>query len=796
MTTLIEFLIQSIRSAARYNPEAQAPPACILWPDYNRQWEAVIPRLQEELPELVIHGNYRPEKRTGPAIWLRCLVARKIEDVKLPAGRVPIIYLPGLSRQDVRLLDSSPDHIKPLAELQYRGAFWSQISASDWTIFMFLKSDQGGLGLDVAKDAETKNAMQLALYRLLDEDVEPLRGKRLDKDYFNTLLTGDSERCLLQWLNSEEAFRESRGGNEWKAFMEVCKSQFAFHPAEEGILAGAAQLAAHATGPWKSVWERFCEAPRLYPNIPLQIRKCKPPVDTIYWHSSGDSSLEGWPQWNEEQESKLRQDLILLGNLPSHVARKKIEELEKQHASRRSLVWAKTGEAPLARALEHLSVLARITDNSLAAGTIEDLMAGYAASGWRADDALMRALACVKKQDDFEAAKIAIRNTYLPWAEESARHLQKAVSQSGYPGGNSSTQKAPSYGQGECLLFVDGLRFDAAKRLADLLADIGYRVDERITWAALPTVTPTGKPAVSPVRDKIKGPEANLDDDLNANTDFEPSVAASGQSLKGGYHLKRLMKEAGWTILDSSSTGSGKGNSWCEFGNTNIDSEGHNRGWKLAFHLESILGEIQDRVVQLLVAGWKNVRIVTDHGWILLPGGLPKTDLPSALTQNKWGRCAVLKPGSATEESLYPWHWNPERHFALAGGISCYREGTEYDHGGLSLQECLILELNVSAGKALEKPSAIEITDAVWKGLRCTVALDGEFQGLTLDIRTQPGNPASSKVVGTKPIKDNGTASVVIENEELAGTDAAIVLLDAKGKLVAVQDTIIGKGSK
>ena len=84
-----------------------------------------------------------------------------------------------------------------------------------------------------------------------------------------------------------------------------------------------------------------------------------------------------------------------------------------------------------------------------------------------------------------------------------------------------------------------------------------------------------------------------------------------------------------------------------------------------------------------------------------------------------------------------------------------------------------------------DTPAALEITDVVWKGLRCTVALEGEFQGLTLDIRTQPGNPASSKVVGTKPIKDNGTASVVVEDEELAGTDATIVLLDAKGKLVA-----------
>lgn len=51
---IIERLIKSIRDAAAFNLEVQAAPACILRPDYNRQWEAAIPRLREELPELVI----------------------------------------------------------------------------------------------------------------------------------------------------------------------------------------------------------------------------------------------------------------------------------------------------------------------------------------------------------------------------------------------------------------------------------------------------------------------------------------------------------------------------------------------------------------------------------------------------------------------------------------------------------------------------------------------------------------------------------------------------------------------
>ena len=781
MTDIISYLIQSMRSAARYNPEVQAAPACILWPDHDRQWEAVIPRLQSELPELLILGEYHPEKRTGPAIWLRCAIAGKTDDVELPAERLPIIYLPGVSRQDLRAVESCPDYLKPLAELQYRGAIWSQLNTRDWTILAFLKSDQGGLGLDVASDNGAKNAMQLALPCLLDEEIDLLKGKRLDKDYFNTLLTGgDPVRDLLLWLDQGEAFRVGRGVNEWLAFVEVCKSQLAFNPEEDGILAGAAKLASHK-GPWAPVWERFCEAPKRYLNIPIHIRQCKPPSNTITWHLV-ESDYEGWPQWNEKEEIGLRKDLELLDSVPPHEARKRIAELEKRHGARRPRIWAELGESSLARSLEHLLVLAQTTASDLAAGTVDDLAAGYLTSGWKADDAVLRALACVPKQDDFEAVKKAIRAIYPTWAEESARHLQKVVLESGYPGGSVSTQKARQYKDGECVLFVDGLRFDAAKRLGEMLAVHGYQIEEKTSWAALPSVTATGRPAVTPVRDKIAGQETNID--------FEPCIAETGQSLKGGYQLKKLLNDAGWEILDRSSNGSGKGNAWCEF--VNIDHEGHNRGWKLAMYLEGLLGEIRDRVIQLLAAGWKNVRIVTDHGWLLLPGGFPKTELPSALTENKWGRCAAIKPGAATDERLYPWHWNPNQHFALADGISCFRKGEDYVHGGLSLQECLTLELIVSSLPLDQPYNKLEITDVAWKGLRCTMAVHGEFKDLSLDIRTQPGNSSSSVVVSVKQLKVNRAVSVVVENEELDGANATIVLFDPKGNLVAQLDTVIG----
>ena len=300
--TVQQALIEAIRRAKVFNPEIEVAPDCILWPDRDHQWETVIPLLQSELPELLILGDYAPEKHTGPAIWLRCVLAGKTGDVSIPPDRIPIFYLPGVSRQDLRAVESCPDKLKPLAELQYRGVIWSQVNAKDWTILAYLKSDQGGLGLDVAQDNDAKNAMQLALYKLLDEDIVLLKGKRLDKDYFNTLLTGgDPVRDLLHWIDQGEAFQSSRGENEWKAFVEVCKSHLAFNPQSEGVLAAAEKLANHE-GPWQAVWERFCEAPKRYPNIPKQIRNCVPPVFDLF---VDEKVAGGWPQWNDEEENSL-----------------------------------------------------------------------------------------------------------------------------------------------------------------------------------------------------------------------------------------------------------------------------------------------------------------------------------------------------------------------------------------------------------------------------------------------------------------------------------------------------------
>ncbi|MBD5642223.1 MAG: BREX-1 system phosphatase PglZ type B [Desulfovibrio sp.] len=768
---LLDILTSSIRASAAYNADFQAAPSCILWPDAERQWRDAMPILQAAMPELFILGDYEPQKRQGPAIWLRCVLGRSLADIDLPENLTPVIYLPGVGRRDLRAVDNCPKPLQPLAPLQYSGVFFSQANARDWTILAWLVSSDGGLGLDAAKDDASRKAMLAALPRLLREDSACLQGKKLDSDFFNSLLTGgDPVREILQWLNGDAEFRAARSENEWQAFVEICKSGFAFDPARDGLLCAAENLARHE-GPWLKAWERYRESWRHFPNIEAQIRKCSPPNGTLDWYLSEKNS--GWPQWNDEQEESLRKKLAALGSVASHECAARLLELEKIHAKRRDSLWAETGQAPLAHALRELAALAENSRASLAAGSIGDIVKIYAASGWRVDDAALKAMSECTETRDREIIRDILRNIYLPWLEDSSRYLQSLFENHQYAGASCES----AWREGDCLLFVDGLRMDCAKNLATLLAGRGLRPKEEIYWAPLPSLTATGKPAVSPVCGQISGGDENAD--------FEPVVTASGKALKGNF--EKLLAEAGWEILKNGATGSGNGRAWAEYGE--LDQEGHHKTARFAVNLHGLIAEIAKYISALLAAGWSRVIVVTDHGWLWLPGGLPKIGLPADLVENKWGRCAVPKAGSIINARKYPWHWNKNRYFALADGAKCFRAGQEYAHGGLSLQECLLLRIIV--GETAKNDNA-RLADVKWLGLRCKLLASGPFTGLRADIRLEPANADSSLAALPKAFKSDGTVSVIVGNDEDAGREAYIVLLDAENRIVAQEKTVIG----
>ncbi|MFH2131660.1 MAG: BREX-1 system phosphatase PglZ type B, partial [bacterium] len=545
---------------------------------------------------------------------------------------------------------------------------------------------------------------------------------------------------------------------------------YKFDPEKDGELVAGERLGCKQEG-WVPVWDRIAEAPALYNGVLEVLRKARP-IDLGMWD---DKST--WPQDNEYSEELLRADLMQIDGMPADQARKKLLELEKMHGQRREWVWARLGKAPLARALMYLAIIAQQTEQSLGGISPEAMAEMYMSEGWHVDDAALSAMAEAITGADSQAVQAALRSCYLPWLENSARHLQKLVEKKPFPS-NEAMEKL-SVGKGCVIVFVDGLRWDVACRLLEKIKSQGWVAQLASRWAALPTVTATAKPAVSPIAEKISG---NVIEDT-----FLPLITKTGKTLSVD-RFRKLLAENKVPYLAAEETGNPAGRAWTEQGE--LDKLGHYLQAKLASRVNEQIDLLFERLQGLFAAGWKEIRIVTDHGWLLVPGGLPIMALPKYLTESRWARCAAIKEGSKVDCPVVPWHWNPHYYVAVGPGVACFGKGNEYAHGGISLQECLVPFIVIQGNEKAGAGLAV-ITEVKWTGLRCRIKVENGDPNMAVDIRLKVNEPDSEKVKA-KTLGNEGTASLFVIDDSLEGTPAVVVLIDAAGTVIAKQATIIG----
>ncbi len=766
--TVLERIVAAVRGTLAYNANAHEAPVALLWPDEGAQWQPVIDRLAEHLPVASL-GDYDPTARRGPGYWVRCVVAGTV-DGGLPEGP-PIVYLPGVARSALRAVDTCPAQLAPIAELQYRSQWLSHPSSRDWSVRALLSHVERGLGLHVAEDADTGEALLLALDRLLDERVDRLVNQVLDADYFNQLVNPDPPSILLGWLDDPVRYRGRTGEVRWAAFVHQCKADYRFDPNVDGEVTAARKLGARL-GAWANVWNRFAEAPERYPGIEEQLRKARPEELIV-------ENLDVWPQDNEMAEDQLRNRLRDFEALTPEGARNEARALDAEHAWRRSTVWADLDRAPLAFALEQLVVLAEVSAQPLASGDLTLLTADYAQRGWRADDASLRALAAAPGSADRAAVSAAVVSMYRTWLEGGAKAMQSSIG----PMANSRTYDPgppASSSNGTVTVFVDGLRLDLAHRLLDRLSGVGLKVEATTSLSALPTVTETAKAALVPVRAGA----------LTAGPGLHASRASSGARAEKPV-LESLAAENGVRCLAPNETGDPAGVAWTEAGE--LDSRGHKEGVRLVDYLDQDVERIVTRIRELVEAGWERVDVVTDHGWILLPGGMEKVELPVATTDKKKGRCARLKEGAVVTTPTVPWFWDQDVRIALAPGVTCFEAGKEYEHGGVSPQECIVPRLTVTAGAASAVTGGPEITKVKWLGLLCRIELAGVGGGVVADLRALPADPNTSIAEEAKETSSAWKVSLMVPDEEHEGERAYLVLVGSDGQILAQREVIVGQ---
>ena len=744
--TLLEKLVESLRSAAIYNRHDLAPPSVVLWTDGAEVWAKAVPLVRDAMPELLILDADCDGERQGPSTWLRYQLARR------DWHKTPVLYLPGVARQAFRGAAGFPDAARHLFALQYQGQFWTQANGKDWTPSAFLSSDVGGLGLDVARDRATLDALAAQLTHVLRTPLTGLSGRRLEAADFHALAAADPVGLMLEWMaqpvvaldsgssgskplsphpnplpggEGTSAAHDSWPAERWVAFTALCRQTFGLDPDKDGALLSAEKLVAGG-GIWDQVWKRYCDAPKAYAGLRKVLDWVQP--NDLFDHN------ERIPATNRHEEDSLRKALAELAQLPKHQALKKLASLCCQHAPRAKSIWADLGDAPLALASVHLHVLA----DGIVAGNLgndwHELAEAYTQQGWAIDAAAWKAYAEVRDAADVDAVAVALRAAYLPWLEA-------------------------------------------------MFSSHGFGVLFETRWSALPTVTATAKPAWNPLAEELTG------DCLGEG--FEPQIAGTGQVLSTQSFRKKLV-EHGWSWLDAGVTGDPSGAAWTEIGS--FDHDGHALGARLAWRINDELNAVFYRVRELLNAGWKQATLITDHGWLWLPKGLPKVDLPGHLTLSRWPRCAIPQAGAQHGFKETPWFWGGGHTVVCAPGISAFKSGIEYAHGGLSLQEALIPHITVSLG-AQQAEAPVEIESVKWAGLRLKVQLQGAFQDVLLDIRTKPADPASSLLASGKRLKppgQDGTASLLVASEDHEGVAAMLVAV-RNGQVVAKRTITIGE---
>ncbi len=765
--TLLDHILSELKSAGNYNRHDVAKPSVILWTDGESLWKKVAGRVAKSRPAFFQLEPRGIQEYMGPATWIRYRLG------KHDGEEIPVVYLPGISRAAFRSPQGFPEEARHLFALQFLGQFWTHPNGKDWTPAAVLSSHEGGMGLDLARDAATMEALSAQLLGVLDTPVESLRGRRLGAPDFNNLAVNDPNGMLLRWIADPKKAEAEWPVERWTAFVAICQQQFGFNPARDGNLHAAEKLA-EGEGMWEGVWSRFEEAPSTYRAVRDALARVQP--KDLFGATS-----PRLPQINRAAEDRLRQDLLALAGRPSQEVLGQLVKLANDHRPRASSIWAQLGEAPLAQASTHLGRMAQAIQQGMPGTDWESIAKAYLSSGWQVDAEARKSYAAVRDKADLDAVTAALRTTYLPWLEQQAKRV--AAWASDYPNPAKPSARHLPAEPGTVYLFVDGLRTDVALELATLLEGTGLSPASEIAWSPLPSVTATAKPAWNPLAEALAGE--------TLSEKFEPQVAGDGKPLTTEGFRTRIT-QLGFVWFSGAETGDPSGCGWTEA--ADFDARGHDEGAKLAWRIQEELQVVRQRISELLQAGWKKVVVTTDHGWLWLPGGLPKTELPAHLTASKWGRCAAPQPGAQHHLPTAPWFWAGQHHVVLAPGATAFRNGVEYAHGGLTIQEALTLMLSVGDSHRAEMAN-VAVISVRWIGLRVHVEVQGATEAFAIDIRTKAADASTSllgKNAARQPLRADGKASIVIADDDFAGSAATLVVLH-KEDVVAKCPVTIGE---
>ena len=765
---LKEKILEGFTKATAHNSSVMVPPEVILWPDPEKQWESVIENLQNDYAALFILGDYKPEKLTGPAIWLKTVIAKKLPDCDWDSTLTPVIYLPGISKSRLKDVGNLGLELQPLAEYQYTGTTFNQYNGKEWSVLAMLTNTDDGLGLSVKTDNATKETIIKSLPVFFETDKTAFSAPVIDAGFINSLVLPNAIPLILKWMCKGDEFLAEMEEEVRNTFTDICQGHYHFSPDYKNIKEIALKLGKKEYA-WQQIWDFYAHSPSKFPQIEPLLREAKPDdLGTGIFAIPEDS----WPQINEEMEDQLHIELEKLTKKDLQQIGAGIKELYKQHSKRNKWVWTELGYSPLITALKFLNGLFDSISKPYPSANLDELIQFYTNDGFYADAWMRKAYSAVKTEKDKSVIRKIIHLTYKPWLEKITDKFQKLVINNF----EAIKQQKTTEQTARFYLFVDAFRFELAKEYVSILEKRGMKSTLSHSFTGLPTLTATAKVKASPIADEV-----NTASDFN---DFTPSFKsgklANIVNLRAELEKKRFMHSVK-SGFDSEKS------YWVEIGN--IDTRGHDEQAEMLKRTDELFGEITEIIDAAIESGINEIKIVTDHGWLMMPGGLPSSKIVKDLTVARCGRCAYIKEGVKTELNQLPWEWNPSVYIAYAPGISFFRKNEEYAHGGISLQECIVPEIMIH----IEKEATVnaKISSHRWVGLRCQIETENTPDGFLVDIRTKYNDEKSSVVISSvKPVSENKCSLMV--DDSAIDSAAFIVLTNEKGKIIDKANTTIG----
>jgi hypothetical protein len=211
---------------------------------------------------LLTLGPYAPEDLTGPAIWLRCVVAGTFPEVELPEGapsstcRASVGRISGPSRAALPRCNRSPSCrtgglLQPPQRPRLEAGGLSAVQA--W-----------GEGRGERRDAAGTRPRP------------PEAAGRARTDAGGAV----SPQSRVPRLPAHGERIKGEDPAAWAAFCRVCADQYGFDPVADGDVTAAGFLGERRDA-WRNVWRLFADAPRKYPHLQALLERAAGEDDAL-----------------------------------------------------------------------------------------------------------------------------------------------------------------------------------------------------------------------------------------------------------------------------------------------------------------------------------------------------------------------------------------------------------------------------------------------------------------------------------------------------------------------------------